>query len=88
MGDPEAPLEEQRGDVAEAARVTETPEYGEQDDIRRVLEIVDRGAGALVEGPPAGAARGGAGAAGGAPPAGLSGAPVGTVHKQSSPGRW
>ena len=40
------------------------PEYGEQDDIRRVLEIVDRGAGALVEGPPAGAARGGAGARG------------------------
>ena len=58
VGDPEASLEEQRGDVAEAARGTETPEYGEQDDIRRVLEIVERGAGPLVEGPPAGAARG------------------------------
>ena len=56
MRDLEAALEEQLSDVAEAQLVAETPEHGEQHDVRWVLQIVEAGAGPLVEPPPAGAA--------------------------------
>ena len=48
--------EEQLSDVAEAQLVAETPEYGEQHDVRWVLQIVEGRAGPLVEPPPAGLA--------------------------------
>ncbi len=48
-----ASLEQERDDGAEAERVPETPQHGEPDDIRRVLEIVERRAGPLVEAPAA-----------------------------------
>ena len=44
-----ASLEQELDDVAEAERVPETPQHGEQDDIRRVLKIVERRAGPFVE---------------------------------------
>ena len=47
--DLEAALEEQLSDVAEAQLGAQPPEHGEQHDIRRVLEIVDRRAAPLVE---------------------------------------
>ena len=56
VADLEAALEEQLGDVPEAELIAETPEHGEQHDVDRVLEIVERGAGPLVEAPPAGLA--------------------------------
>ena len=52
VADLEAALEEQLGDVPEAELIAETPEHGEQHDVGRVLEIVERGAGPLVEPPP------------------------------------
>ncbi len=56
MGDLEAALEQHLGDVAEAELVAEPPEHREQHDVGRMLELVERRAGALVEDAPAGAA--------------------------------
>jgi hypothetical protein len=44
-----ATLEQQLGDVTKAELVAQTPQHREQDHVRRVLEIVERRAGALVE---------------------------------------
>ena len=54
----EPALEQQLGNIAEAELVAQTPQHGEQHDVGGVLEIVERGAGPLVEDSAAGAARG------------------------------
>ena len=54
--DLEAALEEQLSDVAAAQLGAETPEHGEQHDVRWVLPIGEGRAGPLVEPPPAGPA--------------------------------
>ncbi len=51
-----ASLEQERDDVPEAERIAETPAHGEPHDVGRVLAIVERGAGPLVEAPQAGLA--------------------------------
>ena len=56
VGDLDAALEEPLGAVPEAARIAETPAHGEQHDVGRVLAIVERGAGPLVEATSAGLA--------------------------------
>ena len=44
-----AALEHQLGDIAEAELVAETPQHGKEHTVGRVLEIVERGPGPLVE---------------------------------------
>ena len=50
-----AALEQQLRDISEAEFVAQPPEHGEQHDLGRVVELVEAGAGPLVEPPPAGA---------------------------------
>ncbi len=52
----EPALEQQLGDIAEAELVAQPPQHDEQHDVGRVLQIVEAGAGPLVEPPSAGAA--------------------------------
>ena len=44
-----ASLQQQFGDVPQPEFVAEAPEYGEQHDVRRKLQLIERRAGALVE---------------------------------------
>jgi len=58
--DLEAALKQQLGDVAEAWLVAQAPQHGEQHDVGGVLQLIERGAGPLVEDSVAGAASGSA----------------------------
>ena len=51
-----ATLEQQLRDISGAELVAQPPQHGEQHDVGRVVELVEAGAGPLVESPPAGAA--------------------------------
>ena len=51
-----ATLEQQLRDISEAELVAQPPQHGEQHDVGRIVELVEAGAGPLVEPPPAGAA--------------------------------
>ena len=53
VGDLEAALEQQLRDISEAELVAQPPQDGEQHDVGRVVELVEAGAGPLVEPPPA-----------------------------------
>ena len=77
---------DREGDLLDSRRSA----HRDQHDVRRVVEVIERCARPGVPDSPAGATREGAVAECGTPPppAGLSGATVGTDHKQSSPGRW
>ena len=49
VADGVATLEQKFGDVSQPELVAQTPENGEQDDVRRELQFVERRTGALVE---------------------------------------
>ena len=53
----EATFKQQLGDIAKAQLVAEAPQHREQHDVCRVLKLVERRAGSLVEDAPAGSAR-------------------------------
>lgn len=84
MGDLEATLEQQLGDVAKAELVAQPPEHGEEHGVGWILQIVERCSGPLVEDPAACLAdeRAVPQGASPSPPAGRSGAAVRTVHGQ------
>ena len=54
VGDHVAALQQELSDIAEAELVSQAPQYGEQHDVGRALELVEGRAGALVESAPAG----------------------------------
>jgi hypothetical protein len=49
MGEYNAPLKEHFGQILQAELVSEAPQYHEADDIRGILEMVERRACALVK---------------------------------------
>ena len=67
MAEDEAALKEYLREVPEAQLVAESPQHDEQNQSGRVLAVIERGAGALIENPATGAAAEGALAQGGAP---------------------
>ncbi len=87
MGDCVAALEQQLRDITKSELVAQAPQHGVEHDVGRVLKIVERRAGALVEEFSAVKARECAVAERGAspPPTGLARAAAWAGHAQSSP---